>query len=271
MSFYRLFGFIAALSVFVLSVGLTLGTFSILFDLHALLLVIGGTISVAIISFPVEQIFALIRVFLRRVFRRSQSNYMDVIKQVVDLAAARRKGPRAFEAAIAQTADLFLKDGVSILTWLESDVNDDEFKDILDTRVATHYRQYINESKIFRTLAKFPPAFGLLGTTLGMIALLKNLGSPDAIKGIGPSMSVALVATLYGIAISNFIFMPIAENLQRQTEDDHLRRAIVIEGVMLIKANRSTVFIEEKLKSYLLPKQKPGASGGRAKESSEAA
>lgn len=260
MSIYKFIGLIGALAVFFGSVAMTLKSLNFIFELHSLLLVVGGTIAVAIIAFPLEQIVTLMRVFFRRLLGKSRIDYLGLIRDVVALTQARRQGARAFESAIDKVGNPFLKDAAGMLTWMSGEVSEEEFKDLLQTRAETHHRQYHNEAKIFRTMAKFPPAFGLLGTTLGMIALLQSLGEPDAIKDIGPAMSVALVATLYGIAISNFLFVPMAENLSRQTEDDHLMRAIVIEGVMLMQADKPTIYIEEKLRSFLLPRQRGAGS-----------
>jgi chemotaxis protein MotA len=108
-----------------------------------------------------------------------------------------------------------------------------------------------------------------MGTTLGMIALLQSLGAADARTSIGPSMAIGLVATLYGIAISNFIFIPIGENLSKQTREDHVARKMVIECIMLIHAGMPVKFVEETAKSYLLPgeraKLNSAGSGGAAR------
>jgi chemotaxis protein MotA len=122
--------------------------------------------------------------------------------------------------------------------------------------VKTHYHLYQSEAKIFRTMSKFPPAFGLMGTTMGMIALLQSLGDANAKDMIGPSMAIALVATLYGLVLTNFVFIPIAENLTKQTQEDLIARSIVVEGVMLINADKPTRYVEEKAKSFLLPSQR---------------
>jgi chemotaxis protein MotA len=102
----------------------------------------------------------------------------------------------------------------------------------------------------------FPPAFGLLGTTLGMIALLQNIGSPDSFKLIGPAMAIGLVATLYGIAVANLVFIPMGENLSKLNKEDQVSRKIVLTGVKLLRAKEHPVIVEEFLKSYLLPSER---------------
>ncbi len=179
-----------------------------------------------------------------------------MIAEVVTLSVARRKGTKAFEDCIPRIKDPFLRDAADILFWIQAEVAPEEIRDLLETRVATHFKLYTNEAKVFKTMSKFPPAFGLMGTTIGMIALLQSLGSSEAKNMIGPAMAIALVATLYGLVLSNFLFTPIAENLLEQTQEDLIARSIVVEGVMLIVAGKPTKYIEEKVKSYLLPSQR---------------
>ena len=102
-------------------------------------------------------------------------------------------------------------------------------------------------------LGKFPPAFGLVGTSLGMIALLQGLGEADAFERLGPSMSIALVATFYGLILSNVFIIPMGEHLSTLSDDDLIMRRIVVDGVMLIKEQKHPLLVQEFLKSYLSP------------------
>src|SRR5262249_55010306 len=103
----------------------------------------------------------------------------------------------------------------------------------------------------------------LLGAVLGMVALMSGLGSPDSFKTIGPSMAMALVATLYGIGIANFVFVPLGENLAKFTKEDHLMRNIVIDAVKLLRENEHPLAVEEYLKSYLLQSERVLLNGGK--------
>jgi chemotaxis protein MotA len=251
-----LIGFFVASSVFILSVIMSFRNVGVIIDVHAALIVLGGTVAVALICFPITQIGALLRVFFRRLLGKNRRDYEAIIKELVILSEARRKGSKNFEAVIPQVQDPFLRDAAGMLFWAKNEISEAELRDLLETRVKTHYQLYQSEAKIFRTMSKFPPAFGLMGTTMGMIALLQSLGSPDAKNMIGPSMAIALVATLYGLVLTNFVFIPIAENLTKQTQEDLMARSIVVEGVMLINADKPTRYVEEKAKSFLLPSQR---------------
>ncbi len=263
MNLSTLLGLVASLTVFILAVFTSSKNFMLFLDFHAILIVIGGTIAASLVCFSLPRITGLVRVFGKRILGQSKRDYHAVIKEIVSLSESRQRGRAAFETALNGLQDPFLKDASEAFFWLESEVPLAELRSLLETRAETHFERYINEAEIFKVMSRFPPAFGLLGTTLGMIALLQTLGKPDAKSLIGPSMSIALVATLYGIVLSNFIFIPIAENLVQQSKEDLIARRIVVEGIMLIAAEKPTQFVEEKIKSYLLPSERgPKVSGG---------
>lgn len=256
MNIGTLIGFLFALSVFGTSVVMSFRNASVIFDLHAALIVVGGTVAVALVCFPLAQISALLKVFVKRLLGKNRRNYDAVILELVSLSEARRKGKKAFEALIPTLKDPFLQDAADMLFWAQSEIGEAELRDLLETRVTAQHKLYLSEAKIFRTMSKFPPAFGLMGTTMGMIALLQSLGGADAKNMIGPAMSIALVATLYGLVLTNFVFIPIAENLTKQTQEDLMARNIVVEGIMLINADKPTRYVEEKVKSFLSPSQR---------------
>lgn len=256
MNFSTIIGFLAATAVFVASIVMAFSNARAVLDIHAALIVVGGTAAVALICFPLPQIINLLRVFVSRILGRNKRNYADVIREVVLLAEANRKGRKAFQSALDTISDPFLKDAGQVLFWMEAEVSPEELRDLLETRVATHFSFDMEDAKIFRTMAKFPPAFGLMGTTIGMIALLQSLGNANAKNLIGPAMAVALVATLYGLVLTNFVFIPIAENLSKQIKEEMIVRNIAVEGIMLIAADKPTKYVEEKVKSFVLPKDR---------------
>ena len=265
MNLGSLIGFLIAMSLFGGTAILTLRDPAVLLNFEAIAIVLGGTVSVALICFPSERIWALTKVFLKRMFRQNRYDYMEIVSEVVSIAKASQRGHRAVEAEAKNIKNLFLRDAVDLLFWAKTEIDEAELRDLLQTRAETHYKRYEREAKMFRVLSKFPPAFGLMGTVLGMVSLLQSLNGADSKNSIGPSMAVALIATLYGILVSNFLLLPAAEHLEEQTEDDLLARCIVVEGVMLIHAQKSSKYIEEKLKGFLLPRERgqdrPGSAG----------
>ena len=141
-------------------------------------------------------------------------------------------------------------------------IPEEALEEILAKRAITHSKRYEYDVGVFRTLSKFPPAFGLMGTTLGMIAMLQNMGGADAQKMLGPSMAIGLVATFYGLTLANLVFIPISENLAVINRDDETLRTIVIDGLRLVRRKEHPKVVEEHLKSYLLPHEREGLKKG---------
>jgi len=256
MNVGTLVGFILAITSFVATMLMSFKNIAVVLDPHAFVIVVGSTVAVTLICFPAGRIYELLKVVAKRLLGKNNRDYAALIQEIVMLSEGHRKGIKTFESLIPKIQDPFLKDAANAIFWVKADVSPEEMRDLLETRVMTHLKIYTNEAKIFKTLAKFPPAFGLMGTSIGMIALLQSLGGENAKNEVGPSMSVALVATLYGLVLANFLFLPIAENLIEQTNEDTLARNMVVEGIMLIQANKPTKYVEEKIKSYLLPKDR---------------
>jgi chemotaxis protein MotA len=135
-------------------------------------------------------------------------------------------------------------------------LSDMELAEVLEKRVDVQYDRYRAEALTYKIVGKFPPAFGLVGTTLGMISLLQGLGAPNAFESVGPSMSTALVATFYGLVLANFFIIPIGENLAQASQVDLNMRRLIIDGVRLIKEKKHPLLVEEYLKSYLSPAER---------------
>ncbi len=256
MNISTLIGFMASLSVFVIALLTTTDHFMLFLDIHAALIVIGGTLAASFICFSLPKVAGLTKVFVKRMLGRNNRDYQLIIREVVMVSKARRNGKAAMEAVLPSITDPFLKDVVEILFWIEVEVSLAKLQTLLETRAETHFERYMDEAGIFQTMAKFPPAFGLMGTTLGMIGLLQSLGSANGKATIGPTMALALVATLYGIVLANFVFIPIAENLKKQSKEDLIARRMVVEGIMLIATDTPSKFVEEQLKSFLLPSER---------------
>lgn len=259
MNIGTLFGFLASLAVFIISVIMSFSNAAVILDIHAALIVIGGTLAVTLVCFPLQQITGLLRVFFHRLLGKNKRDQVALIREIVRMSEAYRKGKKSFQATLTSIQDPFLRGAGEVLYWLEAEVSREELRHLLTNRVKTQLSLQLEEAKVFRTMAKFPPAFGLMGTTMGMIALLQSLGNVNAKNMIGPSMSIALVATLYGLVLTNFIFVPIAENLTKQSKEEMIFKTIIVEGIMLIADNKPTKYVEEKMKSFLLP----GADGSK--------
>ncbi len=254
MNLSPILGLLMAAGVVLATIMLSTKTPHIFLDSHAAIIVIGGTTAAALLSYSAKTIFAMIKVFFSRVLKGTLNRYEEVINEVVDLARGYRENANYLSEKAPDLKTPFLKEAIELL--VAGGLSQSEFDLVLAKRASVHYQRYEEDSTVFATLAKFPPAFGLLGAVIGMVTLMQGLGGADAIKTVGPSMAVALVATMYGIAIANFIFIPLGENLAKYNRADQTIRKIVIDGVKMIRQKKHPLVVEENIKSYLLPSER---------------
>jgi chemotaxis protein MotA len=223
-------------------------------DLHGILIVCGGTLAASSISFPIFDVLALSKVFLLRVLGRQRLNYQEVITQLLELNKKAASGVTSLNENVPSLKHEFLREAISLVA--SGILTEFEIRAALEQRLKTAESRFMHEANMFRTIGRFPPAFGLLATTLGMIGLLQKIGQPDSQKLIGPAMSIGLIGTLYGIALSNLILIPIAENLTERTQEEIALRRMIIEGAVLLKSQVNPITLRERLNSYVLPKQR---------------
>jgi chemotaxis protein MotA len=267
MNYSSVTGLMAAFVIFLFTVLNSLHDPRALINEHALVFVIGGTLASALIAFSWTRLVDLVRSFLRYMVFKQRVDSLQIVRDLVALAKASRTSPKAFEAQLTSVSHDFLREAGRILFWARAEITPDELQGTLEMRAASLYKDTMNEANMAKILAKFPPAFGLMGTTVGMIELLQGLGSAGDPKAfLGKAMSVALMATLYGLALSNFFFIPVGESLAKQAKENQRLHAMMIEGIMLIHGNKPHKFIEEHAKSFLSHEQRREAGLDEANE-----
>ena len=200
-----------------------------------------------------KRLIVLFRVVLRRLFGKDITIYADLIAQICNLNDEFLQNPVEFEKNLENIEDLFVKDAFQATLWIDSEISIEQLRELLEQRYHTQSERYMGEADVFNIISKFPPAFGLMGTTLGLIAVLQNLDGSDGHSMIGPAMSIALLTTLYGVALSNMVLIPFAENITQKTLEDDIKRRIAIEGAILVGQRLPTIFVREKLNSFVLP------------------
>ena len=254
MNFSSILGVFAAIVVVAVSVVISSHNLSIFLDVHGILIVFGGTLAAGLMCFPFRLYVRTGRVVINKFLGNYATRHETVINEIVDLARGMRENPDSIKTKINTIKTDFLRDAIELIA--QGGIPDAALDSILIKRAQTHSKRYDYDVGVFRTLAKFPPAFGLMGTTLGMITLLQNLGGKDSQKLLGPAMAIGLVATFYGLILANIVFIPIAENLAMINRDDETLRTIVIDGVRLLRKKEHPKVVEEHLKSYLLPHER---------------
>jgi chemotaxis protein MotA len=254
MNLSSLFGVLCGATVFYSALRLTTPDISFFLDPHGILIVIGGTTAAACTSFPVGKLLSLTKVFVLRVLGRNRVDYQGTVQAILELNKKASLGASALNDVLPSIKHPFLKEAVALVS--AGVLTEKEIRAALDQRLQTIEKRYMHEANMFRTIGRFPPAFGLLATTLGMIALLQQIGQPGSQKLIGPAMSIGLIGTLYGIALANFVFLPIAENLTERTEEEMALRRMIVEGALMLKSQVNPITMRETMNSFLLPKER---------------
>jgi chemotaxis protein MotA len=225
-----------------------------LIDIHGLVIVIGGTVAATAISFKPSEILIMLRASYRGMFSGRGIDYRSIVQELTELAQVYRDDPESVRARLKKTDDFFIREAMTLM--LDEIASEKELKKILQDRSESVFERYVADAKKFKSIGKYPPAMGLMGAVLGMIALLGGLGTPGAEKTVGPAMSVALVATFYGIALANLIIIPVGENLVDRAQTIKLKNDIIVSGVILIQEKTNPLLLVEKLNSYLLPAER---------------
>lgn len=198
---------------------------------------------------------------IKIIFKNSSSNVGDIIKKIIDLSnTARKEGLLSLEDAARDIGDDFLKKGIMLVV----DGTDPELvRAIMETELDALAGRHKTNIKFWQDLGAAGPAWGMIGTLIGLVNMLNNMS--DA-ASIGPAMAVALLTTMYGSMLANWICTPVATKLGAIDGDEYMVKTIMIEGLLSIQAGENPRVIEEKLKSFLPPKDRPSgdSEGGES-------
>jgi chemotaxis protein MotA len=216
-------------------------------DTGSVLIVIGGGFAGTMVAFPLASTTGFGKVF-SKAMKPNDFKTNEIIGKVIDLAnVARREGLLALEEAVNDIQDEFLQKGVMLIV----DGTDPELvKNILETELGSLQDRHSAGKGYFDTLGTLMPAFGMIGTLIGLVAMLKNLSDPSS---IGPAMAVALLTTFYGSLLANLFWIPLGQKLGVNSAEEQLIRQVMIEGLLSIQAGENPRIIEEKLKAFLPP------------------
>lgn len=224
------------------------GGLSIFFNVPSLMITVGGTIASTLISFPLPKVLGTLGV-VKNAFMHKSSPVSRIIDTLVDFATrARREGILALEADAKNLDDAFLQKGIQLAV---DGTTPEIIKEILTTDLAYLEDRHKIGQSVFLAMGTFAPAFGMIGTLIGLIQMLRTLNDPST---IGAGMAVALLTTFYGALMANLIFLPIAGKLKMRTEEEALLKEVMIEGILSIQSGDNPRIVEEKLKAFISPR-----------------
>src|SRR5881628_1319494 len=211
---------------------------------HAMIIIFGGSIAATMIRFPLGVMLHGLPLGLKFAFTMSSLSARDLVDELARIAEiARKQGPVGLEKV--ETEEPFLAKGIRYI----ADGYDLEFiRDNME-RDRDNFLMHLDEGgKIYRAIGDCAPAFGMIGTLIGMVQMFANMTDPSK---LGPFMAISLLATLYGALVANLICLPIADKLHVKLEEEDVSRSLIIDGVLLIRESKSPSLIREMLVSYL--------------------
>lgn len=245
-----LFGFIGTW-VLIFWALLAGGRIDIYFDMPSVILVGGTTVTVLFFAFPLRNMKGMINV-LKKAFSKDSMQIDQLIDELVSYAEiARRDGILSLENATKEIEDPFIVSGIQMAV----DGTDPELiEQVMNNELDSLIERHATGKGLFDAIGKYAPAFGMIGTIVGLVAMLANMDDPSA---IGAGMAVALITTLYGAVIANAIAIPIADRLAQRSNDEVLYKTVIIKGVMSIQSGDNPRSVEQKLRAFLSPAQRP--------------
>lgn len=217
------------------------------FNISGLLIVFSGTAAAALLSFKVEQL-KIVQKVMTASYRRPIKDESEVINILIDLSIKSRiEGVLSLQKEENETTILFLRRAVGCLV---DGYEPQQIKEILNTEMYFFKLRRDDSERVLRTIADFFPAFGIIGSVVGLITMLGGIGDTSVILRAVP---IALTSTLYGLILSNFFFLPFAANLRERTNHELLLQKIITEGVIAINSEMNPIILKTKLESFLTP------------------
>lgn len=250
MDIASVIGLILAIGLILVSMLLGAAPLSAFVDIPSFLVVVGGAVAAALICFPLKSMLASPMIGLKVILNKGEDR-LSLIKSIVELAEiARRDGLLALETKIPEIENPLVKTGLQMAV---DGTAPEIVEEVLRTEVVGMAMRHREGKSIMDQLGRFAPAYGMIGTLMGLIMMLQDMSDPS---GIGAGMAVALITTLYGAIVANVFFSPFAEKLGIMSRNEQLSMEIAIRGVMAIQSGESPRAIDQKLQTYLPAKQR---------------
>ena len=229
-------------------------------DVPSLAITFGGAFAAVLGGKSIKSFVSGLKSF-GLILKMPQDDTTEMIKKVIDLSnVARKEGLLSLEEAAGEIEDDFMKKGILLIV---DGTDPDLVRAILETELVSMDTRHKETIGFWESVASMGPAWGMIGTLVGLVNMLNNMS--DA-ASIGPAMATALITTLYGSLLANWICAPVSAKLKSRNDAEIQRREIMIEGLLSIQAGENPRVIEEKLKSFMAPGERASASeeGGEA-------
>ncbi len=237
-------GIISAFGLVIVAIA-SKGNFGIFLDLPSALIVLGGTFGATLINYPLKDIVRVLKV-VKKAFFYQEKDLFNVIPQMVQFSRiARKDGLLALEKQLSNVSDQFIYEGIRMVV---DGISADAIRQIMQNEIEFQKERHRVGISIFQAMGSYSPAFGMIGTLIGLILMLRNLNDPATIAS---AMSIALVTTFYGAIFANIIFLPIAGKLKERSTAEILRKQMIVAGILSIQSGDVPAIVEMRLVSFL--------------------
>lgn len=256
MDIATVIGLISGVGLMFVSIMMS-GNPGIYWSMSSIVIVVGGTLAATLVNFSLNDVLNVINTLKNTFFHRAAPPDRLIEKLVSFATIARREGILALESHAQDAEDEFLVKSVQLAI---DGTAPELIKDILTTELAFMEDRHATGQSILLTMGTYAPAFGMIGTLIGLVAMLATLNDPSS---IGEGMAVALLTTLYGALAANLICLPAAGKLKVRTNSELLSKEIIIEGILSIQSGDNPRVVEQKLKAFVAPAIRLGINTGR--------
>jgi chemotaxis protein MotA len=237
MDLATIIGAVLAFGLVIVSMALGPGGVAIFVHIPSLVIVLGGTIAVTMMCFPMTEIKQITKVMLVTAMRKSPTPEEEIERIVEYANLARKEGLLALEAKLEEVQDTFFAKGIQLVI---DGFGADTVRDIMELEAEWQRQRHGTGKKIMDQMGAFAPAFGMIGTLVGLVQMLQNLSDPSM---IGQGMATALLTTLYGAMLANMLFLPLSGKLEVLAGSEGLLRDLMIEGIVAIQSGEKPALI----------------------------
>ncbi|MCD6205127.1 MAG: MotA/TolQ/ExbB proton channel family protein [Candidatus Marinimicrobia bacterium] len=266
MDVATLFGLATGIAPVVYSITAKGGSAEFFWNFPALMLVLGGTIAATFVNYPMKNILSVFKV-IKNAFRRTRGEYQKIIDQFTELSSiARKKGLMSLESELNKIDDRFMRSGIELAI---NEKDQERLRNYLNLELSNMGKRHTIGQEIFFYMGTYAPAFGMVGTIVGLIVMMKNFtgGSFGAdigaaagafefdmgakMKDLLGGMGLALLTTFYGLILANLIFIPLGGKLKRRSDEEIMTKEFMIEGIICLHNRDHPLIVREKLNTFV--------------------
>ncbi|WP_048602700.1 flagellar motor protein MotP [Rubeoparvulum massiliense] len=229
-------------------------------DIGSVIVVLGGMFASLMVSYNIKEIKLMFTV-VKQAFVQREMELQELIQLFTQLSTkARKEGLLVLEQEIEEVDDPFIRKGILLAI---DGIEPELIREIMMAEVVAMEERHRRGRQILERLGELGPAWGMIGTLIGLVLMLQTLDDPST---LGPKMALAMVTTFYGAVLANLVFIPMAGKLENQSDQEVFMKQVIIEGVLGVQSGQNPKILEEKLIAFLSPAERIQQEEAKAEE-----